>query len=113
MADLKTKVANLKDHASEYAKTLGALAKAKATKGASSAVAGIAIGVTVFLLFLFFMIFAFTALAWWIGGLLQSPALGFACVAGFFLLLIVIIILLSKKVIIPAIRNAVISKVYE
>ena len=113
MEDLKTKAAQLKDHVSDYAKTTIELAKAKATKGASNAVAGIAIGIASVLLLLFFLIFLFTGVAWWLGNVLNSPALGFFCVAGFFLLLIILIFALRKKMIVPLIRNAIISKVYE
>jgi hypothetical protein len=113
MEDIKTKVAHLKDHVSEYAKTYTDLAKAKATKGASNAVAGTVIGVSLFFLFFFFLIFGFTSLAWWMASVLGSNALGFLSVAGFFLVLIILIIALKKKVIVPLIRNAVISKVYE
>ena len=111
--DLKTKTGHLKDHVSEYAQTTIALAKAKATKGASNAAAGITIGVTAFLLAIFFLIFLFTAIAWWLADVFNSVALGFFSVAGFFLLVLVLIFALRKKVIIPAIRNAIISKVYE
>ena len=113
MEDLKTKAAQLKDHVGEYAKTAIELAKAKATKGASNAAAGAVIGVTAVLLIFFFAIFLFTGIAWWLGGLLNSPALGFFCVAGFFLLLLILIFALRKKVIVPIIRNAIIRKVYE
>lgn len=113
MTELKTSFAHLKEHVSEYAKTYADLAKAKATRGASNAVAGAVIGMSLFVLFFFFLIFALTALALWIGSLLNSPALGFISVAGIFLLFIVIIIALKRKVIVPLIRNKVISKVYE
>jgi hypothetical protein len=113
MEDLKTKTTHLKDHVSDYAKSTIDLVKAKATKGASNAAAGATIGVVAFLLALFFLIFLFTGVAWWLGGLFESPALGFFTVAGFFLLLIVLIFALRKKVIVPLIRNAIISKVYE
>ena len=113
MDDLKTHTTQLKDHVSEYVQTTVQLAKAKATKGASNAVAGAVIGVTAVLLGIFFLAFLFTALAWWLGTLLNSPALGFLCVAGLFLLLIVLIFALRKKVIVPMIRNAIISAVYD
>jgi protein-S-isoprenylcysteine O-methyltransferase Ste14 len=113
MEDLKTKTAHLKEHVSDYAKTTIDLVKAKATKGASNAAAGAAIGVVAFLLTIFFLIFLFTALAWWLASLMNSAALGFLCVAGLFLLLLVLIFVLRKKVIVPLIRNAIISKVYE
>jgi Flp pilus assembly protein TadB len=113
MEDLKATAAQLKDHVSDYAKTTIDLAKVRATKGASNAAAGAAIGVAAFFLVLFFLIFLFTGVAWWVGGLLNSPAGGFFCVAGFFLLLLVLIFALRKKVIVPLIRNAIISSVYE
>ncbi|HVK96922.1 MAG TPA: phage holin family protein, partial [Flavisolibacter sp.] len=111
--DLKTKAASLKNHISGFTETYIQIAKVKATKGASNAAAAIAIGVSVFLLAIFFIIFAFTALAWWLADVFESPALGFLTVAGLFLFLIVLIILLSKKVIVPFIRNTIISKVYD
>lgn len=113
MEDLKVKAGLLKEHVSDYAKTTVELAKAKATKGASNAAAGVVIGVAAFFLAIFFLIFLFTGVAWWLGGLLESPAGGFFCVAGLFLLLLVLIFSLRKKVIVPLIRNAIISKVYE
>lgn len=113
MEDLKTKAAHLKDHVSEYVQTTVQLAKAKAAKGASNAAAGAAIGVATVVLGLFFLAFLFTALALWLGSLLNSGALGFLCVAGLFLVLIVLLFVLRKKVIVPLIRNAIISAIYE
>jgi hypothetical protein len=113
MEDLKTKASHLKEHTSEYVQTYIQLVKAKATKTTSNAVAGIAIGVSLFFLALFFMIFAFSAAAWWLADIFNSPALGFLTVAGFFLFIIILIFALKKKVIVPLIRNTVIKKVYE
>lgn len=113
MEDLNTKTGQLKDHVSDYTKTTIELVKAKATKGASNAAAGVTIGFAAFLLAIFFLVFFFTAVAWWLAGVFNSVALGFFAVAGFFLLLLALIVALRKKVIVPAIRNAIISKVYE
>lgn len=113
MEDFKTQAAQLKEHVTDYAKTTVQLVKAKAVKGASNAAAGAAIGIVAAFLALLFIIFLFTGVAWWLGALLKSPALGFFCVAGFFLLLIILIFALRKKVIVPLIRNSIISKVYE
>jgi len=113
MEDLKTSASHLKDHVNEYVQTTVQLYKTKATKGASNAAAGVTIGVLTVVLGLFFLAFLFTALAWWLADLLDSNALGFLCVAGFFLLLIVLIFALRKKVIVPMIRNAIISAVYD
>ena len=113
MEDLKTSATHLKDHLSEYVQTSVQLAKAKAVKGSSNAAAGAAIGIATVVLGIFFLAFLFTALAWWLASLLDSNALGFLCVAGFFLLLIVLIFALRKKVIVPMIRNAIISSIYD
>lgn len=112
MEDLKTQTGRLKDHVGEYVQATVQLYKAKATKGASNAAAGAVIGVATVVFGIFFLAFLFTALAWWLGSLLNSPALGFLCVAGFFLLLIVLIFALRKKVVVPMIRNAIVSAVY-
>jgi len=113
MEDLKTSIGQLKDHASEYVKTYVDLAKVKATKGASNAAAGAAIGIVSFLLAFFFIEFLFIGLALWVGTLVDSTAGGFFIVAGVFLLLIILIFALRKKVIVPMIRNSIIRKVYE
>ena len=113
MENLKTSATHLKDHATEYLKTYVDLVKLKATKGASNAAAGAVIGITSFILAFFFLQFLFFGLAWWIGSLVDSVAAGFFIVAGLFLLLIGLIFLLRKKVIVPLIRNGIISKVYE
>lgn len=113
MDSLKTKTAHLKEHVSEYVQTTVQLAKAKATKGVSNAAAGAVIGIATAVFGIFFLAFLFTALAWWLGGILESPALGFLCVAGFFLLLIVLLFALRRKVFAPMIRNAIISAVYD
>jgi hypothetical protein len=111
--DLKTSASNLKDHASEYVKTYAQLAKAKATTTASTAVSGVVIGVSAALFAFFFLVFLFTAIAWWLADVFNSVPAGFFAVAGLFLLLIILIFALRKKVIVPMIRNKIISKVYE
>ena len=111
--NLKDHTTHLKDHVSEYIKTYVQLAKLKATKGASGAVAGIVIGVTSFLFAFFFLFFISFGLGWWLGTLVNNTAAGFFMVAGLYLLLIFLIFALRKKVIIPMIRNTIISKVYE
>ena len=113
MEVLKTNVGQLKDHVSDYAKTYIDLVKAKATKGASNAAAGATIGILSLILAFFFLQFLFFGLAWWLGSLIGNAAGGFFIVAGLFLLLIVLVVALRKKVIVPMIRNTIISKVYE
>jgi len=113
MEDLKTNVGQLKDHVSDYAKTYVDLVKAKATRGASNAAAAATVGILSFVLAFFFLQFLFFGLAWWVGSLIESVAGGFFIVAGLFFLLVMLVFALRKKVIVPMIRNAIISKVYE
>ena len=113
MEELKTNAQSLKTHVSEYVNTYAQLAKAKATQGASNIASGAVVGITALLIGIFFLLFAFCGLALWIGSWVDSTAGGFFIVAGFFLLLMILIVALKNKVIVPAIRNAIISKVYE
>lgn len=113
MEEFKTSATNLKDHVGEYVKTYIEITKAKVTQSASTAASGAAIGIAALFFGLFFLFFAFCGIALWIGSLLNSNALGFLIVAAFFLVLIIVIFALRKKVIVPMIRNTIISKVYE
>jgi hypothetical protein len=113
MEGLKQSVAGLKDHVGEYAKAYKDLAKVKATKAASGAVSGIAIGLVSFILALLFLMLVNVGLALWIGRCIDSYAGGFFIMSGFYLLLIILLFALRKKVIVPMIRNAIISKFYE
>lgn len=110
---LKESAARLKTNVGDYVHTYIELTKAKVTQGASTAASGAAIGVAALFLGIFFLFFLFCGLALWLGDLINSRAGGFFIVAGIFLLLVVLIFALRKKVIVPAIRNAIISKVYE
>lgn len=113
MEELKSNAQNLKTHVGEYVSTYLQLTKAKVTQGASTAASGAAIGLAAFSFGIFFLFFAFCGLAFWIGSAVNSTAGGFFIVAAFFLLILVLIFALKNKVIVPAIRNAIISKVYE
>ena len=113
MEDFKTSATHLKDHVSDYVKTYLEITKASVTQKASTAASGAAIGIAALVLGIFFLFFVFCGLALWLGSLFDSNALGFFAVAGLFLLLIILIFALRKKVIVPKIRNTIISKVYE
>src|SRR5688572_30322863 len=113
MEELKSNAQNLKTHVSEYVNTYIQLTKAKATQSASTAASGMAIGISALLFGVFFLFFTFCGLAFWLGTLVGSTAGGFFIVAGLFLLILVLIFALKNKVIVPATRNAIISKVYE
>jgi hypothetical protein len=111
--NLKESAARLKTNVSEYVHTYVELTKAKVTQSASTAAGGAVIGIAALFLGIFFLFFLFCGLAFWVGDLINSRAGGFFIVAGLFLLLVVLVFALRKNVIVPAIRNAIISKVYE
>ena len=111
--NLKESAQRLKTNVTDYVHTYVELTKAKVTQTASTAASGAAIGVAALFLGIFFLFFLFCGLAFWVGDLINSRAGGFFIVAGFFLLLVVLVFALRKNVIVPAIRNAIISKVYE
>lgn len=113
MEGLKANAQDLKTHVGDYVNTYIQLTKAKVTQSASTAASGVAIGVTALVFGLFFLLFLFCGIALWLGSLVDSRAGGFLIVAGFFLLILVLLFALRKKVIVPMIRNAIISKVYE
>jgi len=113
MEELKSKASRFKEHAREYVQTYADLAKAKVTKGASTAVSGIVIGITAFFFAFFFLFFTAFGLGWWLGTALDNHAAGFFLVAALFLILTVVLFSLRKKVIVPMIRNMIIKKVYE
>lgn len=111
--NLKESAQRLKTNVTDYVHTYVELTKAKVTQSASTAASGAVIGVAALFLGIFFLFFLFCGLAFWVGDLINSRAGGFFIVAGFFLLLVVLVFTLRKNVIVPAIRNAIISKVYE
>jgi membrane protein implicated in regulation of membrane protease activity len=113
MEELKANAQSLKTHVSDYVSTYIELTKAKVTQGASNAASAITVLIGALFLGLFFFLFVFLGLAWWIGGLFDSPAAGYFIVAALFLLIIITLFALRKKYIAPLIRNAIIRVVYE
>ena len=111
--DLKVKFASLKNNVTEYATIYKDLAKAKAVKGVSTITAAIVIGITAFILAFLFLIMAGFGLGWWLGNVFENRAAGFFAAAGVFLLLCVLLFATRRKVIVPMIRNMIISKLYE
>lgn len=113
MEDLKSKASDLTDSISEYVNTYYKLkvlnVADKATTIGSSAMSS----VIVLFLGIFVLLFSGIALSIWLGELVESPALGYLIVAGFYLLLILILVALRKKIIFPMIRNSLINKLYE
>ena len=101
------------NHSQDYLETLYKLNVVRATKKASDIASGVVNSLLLFFILLCTILFASTAAAWWLGELLNNPALGFLLVASFYLVLGVILIAMRKKVISPYIKNILIRKIYE
>jgi len=113
MEDLKAKVGNLTDSISEYLQTYYKLKVLNMADKATSIVSSVVASLIVLFLGTFVLLFGGIALGMWLGGLFNSPALGFLTVAGIYLLIMVILVALRKKIIFPMIRNSLINKLYE
>jgi hypothetical protein len=111
--DIKDTLGDLVDHAGEMANTFYRLQILNLTKKATDVTANIAGGLVSALLGVFFILFAGIALGFWLGELLDSNALGFLVVAGFFALLAIIFLSIRKKIVFPMWRNKIIRKLYE
>jgi len=110
--DIKEKAKDLTGHVTNYVETFYKLTVLKATQKATD-VGSTLISVLAIVIFGFFIIlFGSLALAWWIGDLLESRALGFGAVGGFYLVVLLVIVLLRKKIIFPYFRNLLIRKFY-
>lgn len=110
---LKTAFVNFKGSAENIIDTYYKLGMATVTQKGANVAAASVFGILIAFLGMLTFLFAFIALAFWVGTLVNSTAGGFGIVAGFFALLSVIIIALKGKVIYPMVRNTIVKKVYE
>ncbi len=111
--NLKEDAKDILNHSGDYLETFYKLSLVRATKKVSDVGSAVVNSVLIFFISLCILLFASMAAAWWLGDVLDSPALGFLLVASFYLLLVVILILMRKKIISPFIRNLFIRKIYE
>jgi hypothetical protein len=110
---IKDDAKDILQHAGDYAETFYKLTLVRLTKKISDATAGIVNSILLFFISLCIVLFLSLAGAWWLGDLLDSPAVGFLIIAGFYILLAVILVLMRKKIISPFVRNTLITKMYE
>jgi len=111
--NLKEDAKDVLNHASDYAETFYKLNLLRLTKKVSDVGSGVINSVLIFFISLCVLLFISFAGAWWLGDVVESRALGFLLIAGFYLLLIFILILMRKNIISPFIRNTLIRKFYE
>ena len=113
MEELKSKAGDLTDSITEYIQSYYKLTLLNAADKATSIAASTLASVVVLFLGIFVIFFGGIALGIWLGRLLDSPALGFVCVAGLFLLIIIIIVAMKRRIVFPVIRDNLINKLYE
>jgi hypothetical protein len=113
MEELKEKAKDLADHAGDFADTFYRLALVNATQKAAHIGSGAVLGIIAAVLGFFCLFFMACALAWWIGNLVESRALGFLITGAFFLLVVVLLFYFRKKTILPLMRDAIVRKLYE
>jgi hypothetical protein len=111
--NLKEDAKDILNHASDYLETFYKLSVVRATKKASDIASGVVNSVLLVIICICMLLFLSMAAAWWLGDVLNSPALGFLSVAAFYLVLAIILVLLRKNVISPFIKNSLIRKIYE
>ena len=112
MEDQKdTQPQSLIDQIKEYIELQIKIAKYKAIDGSSGVIASAIVGTVLALLAVFLIMFASTALGFYLSDVLQSFWAGFGCVAGLYLVL-VLILLLSSKAIKTSIADKIIRKIF-
>jgi hypothetical protein len=113
MKDLKSKAGDLTDSITEYIQSYYKLTLLDAADKATTIAASTMASVVVIFLGSFALLFAGVALAFWLGDLVNSRALGFLFVAALFIIIILVIVAMKKKIVFPIIRDSLINKLYE
>ena len=113
MAELKSKAEDLAEHAGDYFETQFKLAALNATDKATGMASQSFTFAVVIILALFVLLFSGLGLSWWIGRTINNIVGGFFIVAGVYVVIIALLLLFRKSVIAPAIRNFLITRIYE
>jgi hypothetical protein len=110
MNDTFEKIEGLTDHVRSYVKTRIELAKLDIAEKISLVVGNLIAAMVVMILLLFILVFGSFAGAWALGEWLDSTALGFLIVAGFYSLLAIIIWFARARFIRFPVMNAIIRQ---
>lgn len=113
MEELKSKTESLTHSISNYLDTFYKLALVNLTQKATNLTSGIVAGLAALFLFVLTLFFLGMALAFWLGSLLNSTAVGFLLVAVLFLVIIALVVLMRKKIVFPMLKKAILKKIYE
>jgi hypothetical protein len=84
----------------------------QAIEYASLGISWSGLGILLFVLAVFVLLFAGLGAAWWLGEAMNNVKAGFFIVCGFYLLVVLTLALTANKMIIPGLRNILIRKMY-
>jgi hypothetical protein len=101
------------DRAENLIETYRALIAIRMVEKASLGVSFSIVGIIVLQFALCILLIVGLGAASWIGDMMHNRTAGLFIVGGFYLLLLFFMLLLARKVLIPAIRNLVIKKMYD
>lgn len=104
---------DIPDHVLDYLKTKFELYKVIAIEQISQAASNVVLGVLLFLIGLFTLVFLSVTLALIIGKALDEPYLGFLIVTCIYILAGIILFVMKKKLILEPITNMIIKKVFD
>jgi hypothetical protein len=104
-------VAAIKDNISAWVATRFEWLRLEILERTSTTGAGLIYGMIAINFVFFAMLFAFLALGFWLGDLMDNNALGFALVTGIYLVLL-LVMLVFRKPIIDLIRNMFLKEMY-
>jgi hypothetical protein len=113
MEELKAKTEKLTTHVGELLDTYYQLTVANLTQKAARTAGGLFIFIISCFIALCVLFFIGIGLSIWVGDLLNNAAAGYFIVAGFYLLLLGVFYWLRKSVVLPFIRNLIVSKIYD
>lgn len=101
------------DRAKDYINTSIELKKLSVIQAVVKAVGGIANGIVLLIVGIFFLMFLSIAVGLYLGALLASMYLGFFIVTAFYLILVVLVILMGKNYIQNPITDILIRKIFK
>lgn len=110
---IKSKLEDFVTHSTELGETAYKLARINAVRKTTNISANLIFSIIASILIIFSLLFVSAAAAWWLGDLLNSRAIGFLVVAGFYILLLIFVLLLKGSSILPYFRNKIVRKIYE
>ena len=109
---LKEKAELLTEHIGDFLETKKDLALVNAAIIGTNIASVSIVFLFISLFLLFFLLFAAIALAFWLGNIFKSTALGFIVTGSIFLVFGVICMLLRKKIVVP-IKDVIVKLIYD